>query len=285
MGTRDNDLEAGVRAVAETLVRFGGGDLQARAERTGDRSAVDELAFVANLTMDELAARFAESARHTAQLEAANQRLQQLGKLAALGELSAVLGHELTRDQRECIEMVLDSARVMQAVIRNLRRYTREDEVSLTPLPATAPVDAALGLARRQLERLGITSFVRAATELPDVGVDLPLMQQVFLKLLACARDSLISVPGGVPRRILVEITANEHHVVYLVSDNGSGIAEDLREAVFESVPSSHAWGTGDALGLALARGFLVRHGGTLALAPADRGTCFVLRLPAAATA
>ncbi len=112
--TDQNDIDT----ISEALVRFGGGDRLARAPRLGDGSPVDKLAFVVNLTIEELAARLDEADRQMAALSAgrvvlearqralvtanerlfeAQERLKHLGKLATLGELSATLGHELNQ--------------------------------------------------------------------------------------------------------------------------------------------------------------------------------------------
>jgi C4-dicarboxylate-specific signal transduction histidine kinase len=79
--------------------------------RAGDGSAIDKLGFVINLTIDELVARVRESELQLAaldergkELQATNRnlsetqyRLRHMGKLAALGELSAMLAHELNQ--------------------------------------------------------------------------------------------------------------------------------------------------------------------------------------------
>ncbi len=313
-----------ILAIAETLVRFGGGDRAARAERSHDGSAADKLAFVINLTVEELAARLDESARQVTELRTqkreltvrqqqveetnralveAQHRLGQLSKLAALGEISAMLVHELsqpltgviasgavleaqagslTAGQRSAVEEILRYTTQMESIVRNLSRYSREETFAAEPTPATTALDAALALFAHQFDRLGIACDVQVSDPLPRVAIEPSLTQQVFVNLLANARDALAGLPAGDPRRIRVRVTVEEGLVTYRVSDSGPGIPADLRPRIFEPFFTTKDAGSGTGLGLALSRDIIARQGGLLDLAPSDHGACFVVGVPAA---
>ena len=66
--------------------------------------------------------------------------------------------------------------------------------------------------------------------------------------------------------------------VIVEVTDDGPGIAEELRERMFEPFVSG---GTGSGLGLALVAEVLESHGGEIAAMPSDRGARFRIALPA----
>lgn len=314
----DHDIEE----IAEILIRFGGGELGARARRTGDRSAVDKLAFVVNLTLDELAVRTEESERQIAaldertqvlqaqrrELEAANQsllaareQLQHMGKLGALGELSAMLAHELTQPltainmnaavlldtadaslddaHRELVQDMTDCAERMHDVVHNLTRFSRDDSLSLRPHEPREPLDAALPLFKQQFHRHSIRCSVRAPEGLPRVRIDTSFTQQVFINLLANARDALSSLAAGLPRTLDIELREDTDAVVYRISNCGPVIPQDHRTRIFDAFFTTKVEGSGTGLGLALSRDVIQRQGGTIELSP-DPVTCFVVRLP-----
>ncbi|NWM24758.1 sensor histidine kinase, partial [Escherichia coli] len=66
------------------------------------------------------------------------------------------------------------------------------------------------------------------------------------------------------------------------VEDDGPGIPEADRARIFEPFFTSRRSAGGTGLGLPIARSLLASHGGTIALAAAERGTCFEIRVPAA---
>jgi two-component system NtrC family sensor kinase len=68
--------------------------------------------------------------------------------------------------------------------------------------------------------------------------------------------------------------------MVIEVADNGPGIPTHLRSRVFDPFFTTKPVGAGTGIGLAVSRGFVEAHGGSLTLATPDRGATFVLRLP-----
>ena len=70
--------------------------------------------------------------------------------------------------------------------------------------------------------------------------------------------------------------------VVFEIEDDGPGIPAHVAERVFEPFYSTKQQGERQGLGLSIAFGIVVAHGGTLELVPTDRGACFRVTLPAA---
>lgn len=112
---------------------------------------------------------------------------------------------------------------------------------------------------------------VRAALDaLPAVRADPDRLRQVLANLLANAAQA-----GA--RTVDLEGSASDDAVRLLVRDDGRGLADDVRERLFDPFATGREGGTG--LGLAVSRRIVERHGGTLSLVPAER-TTFELRLP-----
>jgi signal transduction histidine kinase len=83
------------------------------------------------------------------------------------------------------------------------------------------------------------------------------------------------SLEGG---EVRIDASASADTLFLRVSDNGSGIAPEMREHLFEPFASRRADGAG--LGLALVREIAIAHGGDALCVGAEHGACFELRLP-----
>ena len=116
---------------------------------------------------------------------------------------------------------------------------------------------------------------------LPVVWADHDRLEQVFVNLLSNAF-------GHNPPCTTVTITARTGgpaDVLVSVADDGTGLPADLLAGPFEPARRRRTLTSGAGLGLSIARGIVVAHGGEIALAPAERGTCFSIRLPVEAPA
>lgn len=81
------------------------------------------------------------------------------------------------------------------------------------------------------------------------------------------------------PRVVVTLSRQDEQHVRIVVRDNGPGVAEEMREKLFEAYATSKPTGTG--LGLAICQRILFEHGGEIAYRPATKGgAVFEISLP-----
>ncbi|HZV48550.1 MAG TPA: ATP-binding protein [Candidatus Dormibacteraeota bacterium] len=171
---------------------------------------------------------------------------------------------------------------------------------------ATALVERILTTARLEANRLTLRvemadlrelvgqAVERARTRASGTGETLRLHLPRRPVIVPCDRghvghilDDLIvnALVHGAGGGVLVSVADGDEPTVR-VRDWGPGIPEDMRERIFEPFVrvEEHLPGRGGpGLGLSIARGLAEAHGGSLTLeVPADRGVCFVLRLPAA---
>ncbi len=307
-----------IERIAEILVRFGSGEFQARVAGTVPGTTTDKLAFVINITLDELAARLAESRQQVEalsarrrELEAANQalaeaheRMRQLSRLAALGELSAVLSHELSQplatvsltaslllsddeqplapEQRQDLRTIKSCTDRMVQINRNLARFGRNGPTEVEDCSLRTLICSSVELFDTQFRRRGIHCALPDDDRLPPVRVDALLCHQVFVNLLANARDAVSSLPPDEPRRIAVELSTEDGMACCAIMDNGPGIPDDRRSSIFAPFYTTKAPRSGTGLGLAISRDLVARMGGSLVLAEASDHTRFVVRLPLA---
>lgn len=170
------------------------------------------------------------------------------------------------------------SATHMREFIADLMSYTIARDQSLHPGPVdlTAMVRSLAGL---RIE--APSSPVIVAEEGLGVWADSGQVRQLLDNLIGNAIKYV--EPGTRP---VIEITGKPvgDQLEVRVTDNGIGIPEQQREAIFENFHRAHTGGVGGSgLGLAICRRIVDRHGGTIHVVPARRGngSTFVFRLPA----
>jgi signal transduction histidine kinase len=256
------------------------------------------LAVVAVLVNFLGEARRGESARYkraAEELAVANQNLRDAEaavrrseRLAALGQLSAGLAHELRNPLgsiRGSAELLGSSVRTESAVVKELAGIISE-EVDRTNSLVTRFLDFARPLEPRR-EKADITQLIDKAArhahveiirnyspEVPEMSIDPALMEQVFINLLSnAAQASAPDAPITVATRML------DGDVEVSVIDRGCGIPADKRETIFNPFVTTKQTGVG--LGLAIVAKIVDGHGGTMTVeSEPGMGSTFHLRLP-----
>jgi signal transduction histidine kinase/ABC-type multidrug transport system ATPase subunit len=108
------------------------------------------------------------------------------------------------------------------------------------------------------------------------VWADHDRLEQVFVNLL---ENALRHNPPGVEVRVQVSLAGSDS-VAIRVADDGEGIPTELRAQLFESQERGATSAPGAGLGLSIARGIVVAHGGHISLEDVASGACFLIVLP-----
>ncbi len=252
----------------------------------------------ANITLRK---EVAERKRAEEELRRAQANLVQATKLAALGEMSAGLSHELNQPLA-AIRSYADNARAflernradtvktnlggiaeltdrMARIIKNLRTYARDENIDTRPTSVNAAVVESLTLLDARIRRDGVTVH----TDLPpgDIRViagDVRL-QQVFVNLLTNAIDAM---DGRAEKAVYVAVRRDADTVVATVRDIGPGIAADKLNSVFDPFYSTKDVGQGLGLGLSITYGLVNQFGGSIEVENhPDGGAVFTVTLVA----
>ncbi|ARC88396.1 ATP-binding protein [Rhodovulum sp. MB263] len=239
----------------------------------------------------------AERERAEKNLEVAEQTLEQSSKLAALGEMSAAISHELNQPlaamktylagarlllQRKRPEEALSSfQRIddlierMGAITRQLKSYARKGGDAFEPLDMRFSVSSALSMMEPQLKRRKVTITRSVPREPVMVMADRIRLEQVIINLLRNALDATRESPE--PRIDLI-LSAGETATL-TVRDNGHGI-EDI-DKLFEPFYTTKQSGDGVGLGLAISSSIVADLGGRLTARNArEEGAVFEVQLP-----
>ncbi|GAC1035879.1 sensor histidine kinase [Pseudomonas sp. No.117] len=233
----------------------------------------------------------------TAELRTAQDGLVQAAKLAALGQMSAALVHELNQP--------LTAQRMHLASLRLLLDHGRLDEARAALerldglLTRMSGLTAHLKTYARKTpaglrERVDLAQVVEQALELLDarrteLAVDLPRpawvlgdpirLEQVLVNLLRNALDAVAERPTP---RVWVSLRREKATWQLEVADNGGGIAEEHLAQVFDPFFTTKPVGEGLGLGLAVSSAIVQAQGGSLEADNGAEGAVFRLRLPAA---
>ncbi|MDJ1157620.1 ATP-binding protein [Chelatococcus sp. SYSU_G07232] len=229
------------------------------------------------------------------------QELIQAAKLAALGGLSAGIGHELNqplaaiRSHAHNCRLLLERGRYEEAgtaltriqtltarmadIITHLKRFARRPDAILGPVPLRSVVEAALSLFDRRFEEEGIVLEVDIADEIA-VRAEEVRLEQVFVNLIGNAVDAMRGVDDS---RLTISATQGDGEIEVRVADTGVGIAEAHRATIFDPFFTTKPIGSGLGLGLSMSYNIIRDFGGRLALAETSgAGTLFVITLRAA---
>ncbi|MHA3736738.1 sensor histidine kinase [Pseudomonas sp. Eth.TT006] len=235
----------------------------------------------------------------TRDLRTAQDGLVQSAKLAALGQMSAALAHEINqpltaqRMQLATLRLLLEHGRVddaykalkpvedmltrMAALTGHLKTFARKSPSGLRErLDLATVVDQALQLLDARLRDEQV-SLVLHLTRPAWVRGDAIRLEQVLINLLRNALDALHET---VCKRLEIRLEADETLWRLRVIDNGPGIAEDHLGQVFD--PFFTTKPVGDGLGLGLAVSFAIAHesGGRLSAENGSGGAVFTLSMP-----
>lgn len=244
--------------------------------------------------------------RDLTERQATEKRLQELqdelahvARLSALGEMAAVLAHELNQplaaislyleasrqlltgvDAPRRLGETLDkaNAQALRAgeIIRRMRGFVKKESAEHSLHDINKTVEEAAALALVGAKSLGISASLVLAPDLPAISIDRIAIQQVILNLVRNAVDAM----AGSPKRALTITTRTSSGMVEIaVADTGPGLAPEIAARLFQPFLTTKPDGLG--IGLSVCRSIAEIHGGRLwAAANPLGGTTFYLALP-----
>lgn len=236
-----------------------------------------------------------------AKLAETEKQLIRAERLATVGTLAGGVVHELNnmamvhmaavmklRNSAGDDPDLLDVAEDLDRVGEHISDHSRQLLRLARPGPDfVEPVDIGdiAGGTVAMLEGARKLRYVEVALELPEspvhVTVNRTRIEQILVNLIINAADAIDGQAAG-RIRVRVELEPGAGRVACTVADNGSGIAADAIDSIFEPFFSTKAPGRGTGLGLAVARDIARSYGGdlsVLASAPGE-GTTFRFDLP-----
>ena len=246
---------------------------------------------------DRLSTEITQRERAERNLQVAEASLEQSSKLAALGEMSAAVSHELNqplaamRTYLAAAKLLLSRKRSEEAlssfqriddligrmgtITQQLKSYSRKGSEDLIPVDFVSSINTSISMMAPQLGQ----QSVEITKSLPDTPVsvlaDPVRLEQVIVNLL---RNALDAMKGQTERYLQISLTAGEMATL-TIQDNGPGI-ENLDE-MFEPFFTTKKPGEGVGLGLAISSSIAQDLDGRLfARNVSPRGAVFEFQLP-----
>ena len=236
-------------------------------------------------------------------LRAAQAELLRRERMAALGEISAVVAHEVrnplgvifnalaslrkqkpvSADAATLLDIVQEESERLKRVVGDLLEFARPHELSIDAVPPSRLVASAAAAARGVHDASQVTTD--AADDLPSIMCDEHLLRQALVNLITNALQApgrkepvlVRAFPKGTP------LSA----VCFTVYDDGAGISKEVAERLFTPFFTTRASGTG--LGLAIVKRVVEAHGGEISWHAGgdggDQGVTFTFDIPLASGA
>ena len=269
--------------------------------------------FMVGMTVNRFVIRYREQTRRyqalAESLSIANENLKKAQaearraeRLAALGQLSAGLAHEI----RNPLGVIKGSAEILNqkvsesdSLIKELSSYiytevnrlsglvsrfldfARPSHLELRPLQLPPLLDKVLKNVFEQIEASKITVKRDYAPNLPVAMADEQLCDQVFTNLITNACEAMAEQGGQLTIRAQASGSRPQCEVMVEIADTGPGIPADLKEQIFNPFFTTKKSGVG--LGLAIVTKIVDAHGGALHVkSELGRGACFQVCFPPA---
>ena len=238
-----------------------------------------------------------ELARANRSLQEAQAEVRRAERLAALGQLTAGLAHELRnplgimKTSAEMLSRQVDQENAVakemagfiasevdrtNSLITRFLDFARPQHLKLETADITTMLDGAIARFEREQKNMGtsVTVFKNYSPDVPPVRFDAELMERVIANLLVNAAQA--SPPGGI---VTVKTLSDNAEVEVAVIDRGSGIDPKNIENIFNPFFTTKTDGIG--FGLAIISKILDEHGGRITVESAlGEGSVFRVFLP-----
>lgn len=234
---------------------------------------------------------------HTKNME---QLAQIKGKMTSLGHVAMGIAHEIRsplsginllldgirenfedREKVEEIKELLDqtqkAAAKIAAVVKRVLDFSRSSQPQSAMANINSPIRDAIKLLQTTIRKSNIQLESFLDNELPNLFIDLHLIEQVIINLINNAINALEETEE--PRILHISSICHRYDIIVRVSDSGPGVPEHFRKKIFDPFFTTKRKSSG--IGLSIIQRIIADHSGTINVSASELGGAeFIIRLP-----
>ena len=230
------------------------------------------------------------------ELRETQEKLLQSEKLAAMGRLTSQIAHELNNPlygimntlellktevpaenkRRKILDMALSETVRLTDLLRKMLSFSKPEEEERQLTDVNQVLDEILLLVKKQLLENSVRISSSLADDLGMIYASRSQLRQVFLNMIANARDAM---PDG--GTLTVNTMRKEDYIHIQIADTGTGIREENLNKIFDAFFTTKDSVKDVGLGLSVCYGFIKDHGGDIQVrSKLGSGTTFTIILP-----
>ena len=241
-----------------------------------------------------------ELKKANATLRMMESHLVHAGKMAALGQLSAGIVHELRQpltgivgyvedaleeveknsSVSESLQIIKKEAARMHLIVDGIRKFSRMSGVEMEPIDINTIINDSLLLLTKQLRNNNIEIETSLQKNLPNVTANASQLQQVFVNMISNAKDAL-EAKGGGTFTLKSSLVDGDSFVEVTFKDTGCGMPEEVIKKLSEPFFTTKTSDRGTGLGTSISFPIIKKHKGEIHItSKVGSGTTIKLKVP-----
>jgi two-component system NtrC family sensor kinase len=247
----------------------------------------------------------------TAELRRAHQGMLQIERMASMGQLSAIVAHEINNPLagilayarllskriqnrnitpetcatvQEDLDLIASEAARCGEIVKGLLQFARQSKKNYQPNDVNHLVSESLRLVKHKVTLMNVDARLQLDEAAPPVVCDAQEIRQALVAILINACEAIGPDEGAL--EVGTRFRAEANAVELWVKDNGVGMDEETQKRVFEPFFTTKEHGKGVGLGLAAVSGIVSQHSGEIVVeSKPGAGTTVTIRLPLSSAA
>ena len=168
----------------------------------------------------------------------------------------------------------------MISITQQLRYFARSGDKEMRRINLLDTIQGALNITQPAIQAAGAELEVIQPDQPVYVIAGSVRMEQVLVNLIRNALDAMQDNASGVTKKLLISLTQDDDHAIFIVEDTGSGLSTEAMKMLYEPFYSTKPSGIGMGLGLAISTNIVAELEGSIKVENRDEGGArFVIKL------